>query len=153
MRVRPNTKSKIVTKIPKGTQLEIYDANADGWYWTKNGENSGYVSAKYIAQITDKRIDSQPDTPSGDPSRGYHAWQRYGRINTHGTVVPGYTTSRIEDNGDTDSKERESLGNGWHIVSYRYRETPEGVWCELYDSEDGDYYGWVDINHIDWDPS
>ncbi|MDE5862446.1 MAG: hypothetical protein K2H28_09680 [Ruminococcus sp.] len=47
-------------------------------------------------------------------------------------------------------KVRTSLGNTWHVtakdVYYRYGLT----WFELYDSDDGDYYGWVDSRYIDF---
>lgn len=73
----------------------------------------------------------------------------YGRINTHDETLPGYTTSYIVD-GDEVSYVRKSLGNGWHITAVNWCVSNGITWYELYDSDDGDYYGWVDEGHIDF---
>ncbi len=77
------------------------------------------------------------------------AGNRRGQINCHGGVVAGYTTDYIV-NGGACGMVRQSLGDTWHITAknscYNYGTT----WYELWDSDDGDYYGWVDENYIDF---
>lgn len=72
-----------------------------------------------------------------------------GQINCHGGTVAGFTTSYVVDGGAC-STVRNSLGNTWHVtaknVYYNYGIT----WYELWDTDDGDYYGWVDANYIDF---
>lgn len=72
-----------------------------------------------------------------------------GQINTHGGVVAGFTTSYVVNNG-ASSHVRDSLGNAWHVTAVNYCYAHGVNWYELYDSDDGDYYGWVDENYIDF---
>ena len=76
--------------------------------------------------------------------------QLYGRINTHGETVASFNSSYVV-NGGKAARVRKSLGNGWHIVAVRCCYTMNIWWYELYDSQDGDYYGWVDSDFIDFD--
>ena len=87
-----------------------------------------------------------PDTPSGE---AVTPCQYYGQINTHGGVVAGFTTSYVVNNG-ASGHVRDSLGNTWHVTAVNYCYSHGVSWYELYDSDDGDYYGWVDANYIDF---
>lgn len=40
--------------------------------------------------------------------------------------------------------------DNWHVTAVRYCIVNGITWYELYDSDDGDYYGWVDEDHIDF---
>ncbi len=62
-------------------------------------------------------------------------------------IVAGYTTDYV-CNGGSSSKVRKSLGNHWHVTAYNWCVSRGITWYELYDSDDGDYYGWVDSNYI-----
>ena len=74
---------------------------------------------------------------------------RQGQLNCHGGVVSGYTTSYVCEGG-AYSTVRDSLGDTWHVTA-KNTCTAYGVqWYELWDSDDGDYYGWVDANYIDF---
>ena len=72
-----------------------------------------------------------------------------GQINCHGGTVAGFTTDYVVNSGACGIV-RQSLGNTWHVTAknscYNYGIT----WYELWDSDDGDYYGWVDANYIDF---
>lgn len=142
LRSQPNTNSEILKKIPKTTFLCLYESGTNGWYWTEYDGTGGYVSAEYVYDPTNPAL-------SGTYYQS-HSCLLYGEINTHGSTVPGYTVSRILPNGDVDSVVRYSLGNGWHVVSNQYQVNPEATYYELYDSQDGDFYGWVDETFIDW---
>lgn len=72
----------------------------------------------------------------------------YGQVNCHGGTVAGYDSSYICDGGGK-STIRDSLGDTWHISTWRGCYNYGTVWYECYDSDDGDYYGWVDSSYID----
>ncbi|MCR4760763.1 MAG: SH3 domain-containing protein [Oscillospiraceae bacterium] len=146
LRSQPNTDSKVLAKIPKSTQLDIYSGGTDGWYWTYYNGQGGYVSAKYIRAL------AFYEEPRSDSYYQALSCLYYGEINTHGEKVPGYTDYCLLPNEDNNSVIRESLGNKWHVVSYKYMITPQTTYYELYDSQDGDYYGWVDSAYVDWYP-
>lgn len=72
-----------------------------------------------------------------------------GQINCHGGVVAGYTTDYVV-NGGACGMVRQSLGDTWHITAKNSCYNYGTNWYELWDSDDGDYYGWVDENYIDF---
>lgn len=74
-----------------------------------------------------------------------------GVINTHGLGVAGFATSYVVGGGEVQEV-RHRLGD-WHVKAVRYCTSKDILWYELYDSEDGDYYGWVDAEYIDFSPS
>ncbi len=97
---------------------------------------------------------TEPDTTElyeVDPEEGeVYDCDLTGCINTQGGTVSGYKTSYVVDGGKR-AKVRKSLGNGWHINAVRFCYAKGILWYELYDSDDGDYYGWVDSDYIDFD--
>lgn len=72
-----------------------------------------------------------------------------GQINCHGGIVPGYKTSYVCDGGACETV-RQSLGDTWHVTAKNVCVNYGITWCELWDSDDGDYYGWVDADYIDF---
>ena len=81
--------------------------------------------------------------------RSYAVDNMKGQITCHGGTVAGFTTDYVV-NGGSVGMVRGSLGDTWHVTAknkcYNYGVT----WYELWDSDDGDYYGWVDSNYIDF---
>ena len=75
----------------------------------------------------------------------------FGVINTHGLGVAGFATSYVVDGGEV-KEVRHRLGD-WHIKAINWCYSKDVLWYELYDAEDGDYYGWVDTEYIDFSPS
>ncbi len=73
-----------------------------------------------------------------------------GVINSKGAkYVYSYTTEYVLYGGKK-VEQRLDLKNGWH-VSAKYSCSAYGlIWYELWDSDDGDYYGWVDSDFIDF---
>ena len=45
---------------------------------------------------------------------------------------------------------RSSLGNTWHVTAKNSCTNYGITWYELWNSDDGGYYGWVDSNYIDF---
>ena len=75
-----------------------------------------------------------------------------GRINTHGGVVASFASSYVVYGGSAE-KVRSSLGNDWNIKASNSCYSMGITWYELYDADDGDYYGWVDSGYINFDVS
>lgn len=68
---------------------------------------------------------------------------RYGTIySPSGNKVDGLTKSYLIDGGAA-TYERHDLTHGWHITAVSEYYDGSIYWYELYDSDDGDYYGWV----------
>lgn len=84
---------------------------------------------------------------SGNPVEPVNDWK--GQINVHGGIVAGYTTDYIVYNGAYDTV-RKSLGDRWHVTAKNTCFSNGITWYELWDSDDGDYYGWVDEDYIDF---
>lgn len=98
------------------------------------------------------RLDIDTNTETKQPAKKnatISSCNKLGLINCHGGTVAGYTTSYVAEGGAVD-KVRSSLGNGWHIVAYNTCTSMGITWYELWDSQDGDYYGWVDADYIDF---
>lgn len=76
---------------------------------------------------------------------------KYGRINTHVGHLPSITIDYIIGKSDKMIILRDSLGNGWHIQAVRSCNSMSITWYEIYDADDGDYYGWIDGSFIDFD--
>lgn len=72
-----------------------------------------------------------------------------GQINCHGGTVAGFTTDYVV-NGGAAQKVRNSLGDTWHVTAKNKCDNYGITWYELWDSDDGDYYGWIDSNYIDF---
>ncbi|MDE5582153.1 MAG: SH3 domain-containing protein [Ruminococcus sp.] len=49
MRYTPDKKSKLITSIPKGTSLTVYETADNKWYYTTYNGKSGFVSADYLS--------------------------------------------------------------------------------------------------------
>ncbi|MDE5556275.1 MAG: SH3 domain-containing protein [Ruminococcus sp.] len=123
-----------------GSDIRISQFNAVGTpsaYLTVTPYSSSGVAGKTITCDI-------PQTTSGKV-------EPKGQINTHGGTVAGYTKNYAVNSG-TMEKVRTSLGNGWHVTikQYYYNYNQGVTWYELHDTDDGDYYGWVDGNYIDF---
>lgn len=63
-----------------------------------------------------------------------------------GNGVFGYTTNYVCYGGSIE--EEHAVQNGWHITAKNYYFSHGVEWLECWDTDDGDYYGWIDINYI-----
>ena len=73
---------------------------------------------------------------------------RYGTIySPSGRKIDGFSRSYIIDGGAA-SFERHDLTHGWHVTAVNQYFDGTEYWYELYDSDDGDYYGWVEEHDI-----
>lgn len=72
-----------------------------------------------------------------------------GQINCYGGTDAGFTTDYVV-NGGSVGMVRSSLGNTWHVTAKNSCTNYGITWYELWNSDDGGYYGWVDSNYIDF---
>lgn len=93
----------------------------------------------------------QQETSGTVQSGGYSVSipDQKGQINCHGGVVPGYTTDYIVNGGACETV-RKSLGDTWHVTAKNKCTNYGTTWYELWDTDDNDYYGWVDSSNIDF---
>lgn len=120
-------------------------------YKNNNGKTiySDWSEPAY-ASTGDHLIPSTPNTPlQSDTGVEVFRCNSYGYINAHGGTVAGYDSSYVLNNGPVATV-RQSLGDGWHIVAVMECSSHDTYWYNLYDADDGDYYGWVDANYIDF---
>jgi hypothetical protein len=103
--------------------------------------NSGVMGDMIVCDV--------PDEVSGTDAVTKQAVDMKGQINCHGGTVAGFTTAYICEAGEV-STVRKSLGDGWHITAKNKCVSYGVTWYELWDSDDGDYYGWVDESYIDF---
>jgi len=74
--------------------------------------------------------------------------EKYGTIySPAGYKVKVYAKSYLIDGG-AESYVRQDLTDGWHIKAVNSYSTDAAEWYELYDADDGDYYGWVSNHNI-----
>ena len=111
------------------TWYEIYDSDDNDYY--------GWVDASYI--------DFSPPKTSVTVT----SCNMSGRIASYGGSVSGYASSYVVDGG-SPATVRGNLGNGWNVTAVNTCYSNGITWYELYDSDDGDYYGWVDAGYIDF---
>ena len=142
MRSAPDINSEIVYKVPIGAGVELL-SESDKWYYARfslrdvAGDYSyeGYLSKEFVMKTSVQIISLVP---------------KNGKINCHDVEVAGFTTNYIAL-GESVSLIRKSLGDGWHITAKNMCINYGVTWYELWDSQDGDYYGWVDANYVDLD--
>ena len=87
---------------------------------------------------------SNANQNANSSNNAYHASSSVsgmkGQINCHEGTVAGFITDYVVNSGACGIV-RQSLGNTWHVTAknscYNYGIT----WYELWDSDDGDYYG------------
>lgn len=71
-----------------------------------------------------------------------------GQINCHGGTVAGFITDYVVNGGEV-SIVRNS-GNTWRVTAKNTCANYGVIRYELWDSDNGDYYGWGDSNYIDF---
>jgi len=135
--------SNIITQIPNGAVISMYWIDDDSWIYIEYGSYSGYVKESYT-KLTDPQ-GLWADGRGEDEEVTIYSCYKTGAINGRG--VAGFTTSYVV-NGGAKTTVRETLGDGWHVTANSYCYAYGITWYELYDTDDGDYYGWVDSNFI-----
>lgn len=82
------------------------------------------------------------------PSDNYSDFAMRGQVNTHGGSVDGVTTAYVY--GNSGYEVQHHVQNTWHITAKSSYYSNGVLWYECWDTDDGDYYGWIDSNYIDF---
>jgi hypothetical protein len=85
-----------------------------------------------------------PETSETTASQSFE--YLYGEINSDGQIIEGYTTNYICNGGE---KERQWIcEDRWHITAKNIFYSYGITWYECWDTDDGDYYGWIDSKFL-----
>lgn len=136
-RAAPNMDSEKYALIEDGTRLKLYDCNNPDWYYTEYDGKGGYVYSEYVYYLGISRPTSRTVTSIDNV-----------KCVINQKDVPGYKSSYIVDGGAC-KKQREALGKGWHVTAKNWCYAYGTYWYEVWDTDDGDYYGWVDGYYLD----
>lgn len=150
--------------------FEIYDALPPEWQYKLINSGNSSESRMYIegasmpvifkadiipynsAGVAGKKISLSYGTKSNGVNNSVPTvtpCNKYGTIKAGSVKIDGFTTAYVV-NGAAASYERHDLTDGWHITAVNSCYSRGVQWYELYDSDDGDYYGWVDANFINF---
>ncbi|MBQ8825272.1 MAG: hypothetical protein IJZ64_08625 [Ruminococcus sp.] len=139
--VTGNGKKKEQTSLKKGTYVYAiigYKSHGVTWYMCYSDSNFsqqkyyGWVDAKYIT------------TSSSSNSRITSITPKKGEIDGNG--VYGYTTDYVAYGGK--KKTQHKVQDTWHITAKNKCSSYGITWYECWDSDDGDYYGWIDEDYL-----
>lgn len=135
VRKQPSADSEKIGEVAKGSTVTIIETVGD-WYQIDYGNQVGYVSQKYISILN--------QTNDEFLSTNISSCSKNGTINSKGAkYVYSYKTDYV-CNGGNKVEERMDLEHGWHITAKNICSSYGLTWYEVWDTDDGDYYGWVD---------
>ena len=132
----------VTSETRDSSQIDIETGSSVSWIrvcvtpYNSNGEPGDTVSVKYTGPwiILD---------PPANNTSTVTSCTKYGTIySPSGSKVDGRARSYLIDGG-AEAYERHDLTNGWHVTAVNQYYDGSSYWYELYDSDDGDYYGWV----------
>lgn len=143
-----------------------YDAGGGAPYTTNGNSSDGKIRvtgfsggvSKVIVDVTPYNSDGVagdtvtvtyvPDFGSANNSAAITPVEKYGTIySPAGSKVDGYARSYLIDGG-AEAYVRHDLTHGWHIKAVNEYNNGIFNYYELYDADDGDYYGWVNEEQI-----
>lgn len=148
---KENTKQENINTIDSNSSEynegnKIDDSNVDAKIQESLDEENHYSNNDQISSSTNSDINSTNVDDSLFSNKNYH----YGKIITNGANIVGFSTSYVCNDGAPEIV-KDNLGDGWRIKSSEHHYSYGINWYELYDADDGDYYGWVDGNYIYWE--
>ena len=136
LRAEPSMNGEVIVLMPKGATVYEYGHN-HVWsyisYSTGGTTYYGYANKQYLLNTNEKvQVVS---------------CNRKGTINASKGEVAGFASSYVVDGGPSKLI-RKTLDHGWHVTAVNYCNSKGILWYELYDTDDNDYYGWVDASFI-----
>ena len=138
LRSTPEFDGDIIVMMAKGAEVIDYGSN-NIWAYVRYIEGSktyfGYASKQYLDYHENVTV---------------YSCNRYGRIRLNSGELRGFKRSYVVDGG-TPEEYDVYLQDGWHIKAVNYCVSKGITWYELYDADDGDYYGWIDSAFIAFD--
>lgn len=130
-------------KVQDGWHITLknyYYSHGIEWYecWdTDDGDYYGWIDFRYISVYGS----SPSQTPVTD---SYSIDPRQGQVAGNG--VYGYTSNYVLYGGSQEVQHR--VQDSWHITAYNTAYSHGVTWYECWDTDDGDYYGWIDNRYI-----
>ena len=122
-----------ITAFSGGVSKVVVDVTP----YNSDGIAGDTVSATYV-----------PGSGGSSNNKTVTSCTKYGTIySPSGNKVDGLTRSYLIDGGAA-TYERHDLTHGWHVTAVNQYFDGSSYWYELYDSDDGDYYGWVAAGNI-----
>lgn len=124
------------------TAKNTYYAYGILWYqcWdTDDGDYYGWIDGNYLSfYVNNSSSGSSPVTiTSISPRKGQVA----------GNGVYGYASS-YACYSDGAQATQHKVENTWHITAKNTCYSHGVTWYECWDTDDGDYYGWIDANYL-----
>ena len=138
LRAAPSMSGEVIVLMPKGATVYEYGHNHVWSYisYTAGGTTYyGYANKQYLSN-TNERVQVV-------------SCNRRGTINASNGEVAGFASSYVVDGGPSKLI-RKTLDHGWHVTAVNYCYSKGILWYELYDTDDNDYYGWVDASFINF---
>ena len=138
LRATPEYNGEIITMMSKGAEIIDYGSN-HSWAYVRyiDGSNTyfGYANKQYIDYHESVTV---------------YPCSRFGHIKLNSGTLRGFNRAYVVDSGALEEYDV-SLQNGWSVKAVNYCVSKGITWYELYDADDGDYYGWIDSDFIDFD--
>lgn len=128
-------------RVYDGWQITAYDSyysHGVTWYecWdTDDGDYYGWIDGNYLWFYSPRESSSVSS---------YSITPKSGQISGDG--VYGYTSNYVLYGGSQETQHK--VQNNWHITAYNTASSHGVTWYECWDTDDGDYYGWVDAKYI-----
>lgn len=133
-------------KVEDGWHITLknaYYSHGVQWFecWdTDDGDYYGWIDWQYIT-VYSSTPDPEPQQPIADI---YSVSNRRGEVDGNG--VYGYTTNYVVYGGS--KQEQHKVQDTWHITAKNKCNSHGVTWYECWDTDDGDYYGWIDANYL-----
>ena len=124
------------------TAYDSYYSHGVTWYecWdTDDGDYYGWIDSSYLYFYSSSNSSSNSSSVTS-----YSMSPQSGYVNSSG--VYGYTDNYVLYGGSQTVQHQVQVG--WHITAYNYCYSHGVTWYECWDTDDGDYYGWVDSNYV-----
>ncbi|WP_044974962.1 TIR domain-containing protein [Ruminococcus sp. HUN007] len=134
LRKSASTDSSVLAKIPKNTKLELYNSGDSNWYFTSYKGVDGFVSADWVKL-------GEPPAVKPSTINNLSPYLK-GQISSGGLKIEGYTTDYVCYGGEKTVQW--ICEDTWHITAKRKTFSYGLDWYECWDTDDGDYYGWID---------
>lgn len=133
-------------KVEDGWHITLknaYYSHGVQWFecWdTDDGDYYGWIDWKYIT-VYSSTPDPEPQQPIADI---YSVSNRRGEVDGNG--VYGYTTNYVAYGGSKQTQHK--VEDTWHITAKNKCTSYGLTWYECWDTDDGDYYGWIDARYL-----
>ena len=135
--------------VQNGWHITLKNAHySHGVQWfecwdTDDGDYYGWIDWKYIT-VYSSTIKDEPSSGSS-PVTITSISPRKGQVAGNG--VYGYASS-YACYSDGAQATQHKVENTWHITAKNTCSSHGVTWYECWDTDDGDYYGWIDSNYL-----